>query len=358
MNRKEQELFLALCGYQKTDRQKIKMMIKEYASPELLGQLFCNRMQATAYGVIRDSDALQLVDREFRNALGSAYEQNVSKNKSFIQCICLLTELLQKHKNKYAMLKGALLCQRYPEGFRTSNDVDLLVRPEDITEIGDTLLSAGFRQGYLRNGTFEAAPRSRIIESRMTRGETVPYIKEVNLPFMRFLEVDINFSQDYKNGDGLLLNSMLNNVQTVTVKGLTLETLDKYDFLIHLCCHLYKEATTLPWVEMGRDMTFYKFCDIYMTLSDFLPIEIDQLFFRAQELGADAICSCVLLWTDALLQMATPQMQEYAKTNLRGREVLLNQVIDPIGHRNLVYTETDIRRRFFSRNRIKLLKEV
>lgn len=256
------------------------------------------------------------------------------------------------------MLKGAFLCQCYPEGFRTSNDVDLLVRPEDITEIGETLISAGFRQGYIRNGTFEAASRYRIIESRMTRGETVPYIKEVNLPFMRFLEVDINFSQDYKNGDGLLLNSMLNNVRTVTVKGLTLETLDKYDFLIHLCCHLYKEATTLPWIEMGRDMTLYKFCDICMMLSEFLPVEIGKLFLRAKELGAEAICSCVLLWTDALFQIATPQMQEYAKTNLRGREVLLHQVFDPVGHRHLIYTETDIRRRFFSRNRIKLLKEV
>ena len=27
----------------------------------------------------------------------------------------------------------------------------------------------------------------------MMRGETVPYIKEVDLPFMKYLEVDINF---------------------------------------------------------------------------------------------------------------------------------------------------------------------
>jgi hypothetical protein len=358
MNRREQELFLALCSFKKADKQKIRGMLEEYGTPEVLGQLFCNRMQAVAYGVIKDSGALNLADREFRNALAAAYEQNVSKNKSFFHSINLLTDILQEHRNRYAMLKGALLCKLYPDGYRTSNDIDLLVRPGDITEIGETLTAAGFRQGYIRNGVFEAADRSKIIESRMTRGETVPYILTVNLPFMPFLEVDINFSQDYKNGDGLMLESMMSHVQTVNNQGVKLETLNKYDFFIHLCCHLYKEATTLPWVKMGRDMTFYKFCDIYMLMFAFLPIEIDKLFCRAKELGAEAICSCVMLWTDALFQTATPQIQEYAKKNLEGRESILSEVIDPTGGRHLIYTEKDIRRRFFTGNRMRLLKEV
>lgn len=256
------------------------------------------------------------------------------------------------------MLKGALLCKLYPEGYRTSNDIDLLVRPGDITEIGEALTAAGFRQGYVRNGVFEAADRSEIIKSRMTRGETVPYILAVNLPFLPFLEVDINFSQDYKNGDERMLESMLSRVQTVNIRGVQMETLNKYDFFIHLCCHLYKEATTLPWVRMGRDMTLYKFCDIYLLMFAFLPIEIDKLFCRAKELGAEAICSCVMLWTDALFQTATPQIQEYAKKNLDGRESILSEVIDPTGGRRLIYTEKDIRRRFFAGDRMKLLKEV
>lgn len=358
MNNKEQELFLELCSFRKANRQKIKDLLKENGTPEVLGQLFCNRMQAVAYGVIRDSGALSIVNREFKNSLEAAYEHNVNKNKSFFQCIDLLSDILRGHKNKYAMLKGALLCKIYPEGYRTSNDIDLLVRPKDVTEIGDALIARGFRQGYIRNGEFEAADRSKIIESRMTRGETVPYILEVNLPSMRFLEVDINFSQDYKNSNGVLLESMLSHKQTVNIKGMKLETLDKYDFFIHLCCHLYKEAATLPWIRMGRDMTLYKFCDIYMLMVDFLPIEIDKLFIRAQELGTEEICSCVMLWTDALFGAATPQIQEYAKTGLRHKESILNGVVDPTGQRRLIYTERDIRRRFFSHNRIKLLKEV
>lgn len=170
--------------------------------------------------------------------------------------------------DKYAMLKGAYLCEVYPEGCRTSNDIDLLVKPEDVTEIGNRLSSAGFKQGNIRNGEFKAASRREIIESKMTRGETVPYIKEVGLPAMRFLEVDINFSLDYKPGDTGLVCEMINNAVTEEFDDLRVRTLRRDDFFIHLCSHLYKEATTLPWVEMMRDMTAYKYADIYLLLSD------------------------------------------------------------------------------------------
>lgn len=102
----------------------------------------------------------------------------------------------------------------------------------------------------------------------MMRGETVPYIKEVNLPGMQFLEVDINFSLDYKPGNVDLLEEMLNNSIVAKLGEYEVHTLRHEDFFVHLCSHLYKEATTLPWVEMMRDMTLYKYCDMYMLLND------------------------------------------------------------------------------------------
>lgn len=113
-------------------------------------------------------------------------------------CIRYITEVLSKCSCTYAMLKGALLCRCYPEGYRTSNDIDLLVHPSDVTLIANALSAAGFRQGSVRNDRFIAATRQEIIESKMMRGETVPFIKEMNLPGMKYLEVDINFFLDYK----------------------------------------------------------------------------------------------------------------------------------------------------------------
>ena len=255
MREKEKQLFKALCKFK--DKFTEPSLI-ECATPNVLGHLFFHRMQGIAYGVLKENGFLGNVNREFRNSLGAAYEQNVQRNESFKKCISMLCEILNQDECKVAMLKGAYLCTHYPDGYRTSNDVDLLVHPKDVTAIGSRLFDAGFRQGNVRNGEFVAATRQEIIESKMLRGETVPYIKEVNLPFMKFFEVDINFSLDYKSGDEGTLSDMLSRVSIKNEKELSIPTLDDADFFIHLCTHLYKEATTLAWIKMHRDMTLYK----------------------------------------------------------------------------------------------------
>ncbi len=201
MKKQEKELFKALCSFK---AKEFDEDLLKAATPGVLGCLFFNRMQAIAYGVLKEYGLLGKVNREFRNSLKGAYEQNLEKNRSLFWCINHVEEALSKCGAKYAMLKGAYLCKAYPEGFRTSNDIDLLVHPKDVTEIGNALLSAGFKQGNVRNGSFIPATRKEIIESKMMRGETVPYIKEIGISGMQFLEVDINFSLDYKPGDTML----------------------------------------------------------------------------------------------------------------------------------------------------------
>lgn len=158
-------------------------------------------MQGVAYDTLKKHNLLGKVNREFRNSLGAAYEQNVQKNRSFMRCVKMLSEILSPCSCSINMLKGAFLCAHYPEGYRTSNDVDLHVLPKDVTTVGNYLSHAEFQQENIRNGEFIPATRQEIIESNMLSGETVPYIKEVNLPFIKFFEVDINFSLYYKNVD-------------------------------------------------------------------------------------------------------------------------------------------------------------
>ena len=38
---------------------------------------------------------------------------------------------LEENDANYALLKGAYLCSLYPLGYRTSNDIDVLVLPEN-----------------------------------------------------------------------------------------------------------------------------------------------------------------------------------------------------------------------------------
>lgn len=355
MKKQEKELFKALCSFK---AEEFDESLLQAATPIVLGHLFFNRMQAVAYGVLKKHNLLGKVNREFRNSLKGAYEQNLEKNRSFFWCISHVEDALSKCGAKYAMLKGAYLCKAYPEGFRTSNDIDLLVHPRDVTEIGNSLLSAGFKQGNVRNGSFILATRKEIIESKMMRGETVPYIKEIDLPGMQFLEVDINFSLDYKPGDTVLFEDMIENTSIREIDNLKVRTLRDDDFFVHLCSHIYKEATTLPWVEMMRDMTLYKYADIYMLLSDMTETEIDALFVRAKQTDTEKICAFTVAQTTELFNFKNAYAVEKANGILKNDPEFIHVIVSPKDKKTFVFTEKSVETRFFADDRKSLLEEV
>ncbi len=354
MNSKEKRLFETLCDFEGPGPDP---SLLQYATPHVLGLLFFNRMQAAAYGTLNKNGLLGQVHREFRNSLRNAYEQNLIKNRSFYACVEQVSKALSGLECQYAMLKGAVLCGLYPKGYRTSNDIDLLVLPEDVTDIGKALNAAGFQQGNVRSDQFIPASRRDIIQSKMMRGETVPYVKEVNLPGMRFLEVDLNFSLDYKNNRDDIPGNLLQRVHTAVIDGLSVRTLEQNDFFIHLCCHLYKEASTLPWVRMNRDMTLYKYCDIDFLLSKMTPRATARMFGRARELGLERVCSYAIVQTSALLDVKNQPALDTAQSLLRDHHDWFHTVISPEDNKAFVYEEKDIRERFYLENRCSCLKE-
>ncbi len=358
MNKYEKELFLTLCDFMEPNKAKLEDLVYQYSTPSVLGQLLFNRMQGAAYGVLRNCELLGRVNREFRNTLRDAYKLNVEKNQSFEKSLGFLNESLKNTLVPYAMLKGAVLCGLYPKGMRTCNDIDLLVLSEDVTEIGNALKQAGFRQGYIRNDMFFPAERKDIVASKMMRGETIPYVYEIGLPFMKHLEIDINYSVDYKNSDSNVIQNMLSKRRSVApFDTCEITTLDTTDFFIHLCCHLYKEATTYPWIVMQRDMTMYKFSDIHYYLSKMTDEEISKAFERAGQLNAAEVCSCVVLWTEQLFPTIDKLAVTQARVVLDGKMDILDNVIDPKENKFYCYKTSDVWERFFSTNRISLLKE-
>lgn len=355
MRQKEKELFKNLCSFKE---EKFDESLLDAATPEVLGHLFFNRMQAVAFGTLEKHGLLGKVNREFRNSIMGAYKQNIEKNKSFFFCVRQVEKALSACPCKYAMLKGAYLCKAYPEGYRTSNDIDLLVLPKDVTEIGNSLINDGFKQGNIRNGKFEPATRKEIIESKMMRGETVPFIKEVNLPGMRFLEVDLNFSLDYKPEDTVFLEEMIKNTVLVKLGDFSVHTLRMDDFFVHLCSHLYKEASTISWIEMKRDMTLYKYCDIYMLLDDIDKEQIDFLFKRAKKLGKEKICAFAVIETAELFCFENSYAVEVAKKVLSQDSDFIHIINSPQEKKQYIFSEKNIVKRFFAADRKKLLTEV
>ena len=232
-----------------------------------------------------------------------------------------------------------------------------MVRPEDISEIGDALKNAGFMQGYIKNDTFVPATRSEIIRSRVMNGETVPYIKEVNFPFMKYLEIDINFSLDYKNGDSANLSEMISRAKKITTKNTEIVTLDKYDFIIHLCEHLYKEATTMPWIKMKRDMTLYKYCDLYYLLQDFGEFDSLMLISRIKLTNTEDTCYYAIASTKYLFNNDCKAYNYFFRSIKPKDHRILERIENPSGAKPLFYKEKNIKKRFFSNNRVSMIGE-
>ena len=357
MNENEKQLTLARCDPVAPCPEKIEKLIsKGAATSAVLGELLFNRMGAVACKVLCDCGLIQSVNREFRNTLTNTARLNIEYNKSFAAELRSLAAIMAPFTGKYVFLKGAYLYDLFPPGCRTSNDADILAAPECVTRIGEALTASGFLQGNVRNGEFVPASRSEIINSKMMRGETVPYIKKTDHPFMRFFEVDINFSLGYKSGDSDTVRDILESSVLYKDGETVIPIPCDNDFMLQLCAHLYKEASVYPWIKMKRDMTLYKYVDIYYLLSKRDMTDAEKLIKRAVALGLQDACyyaftSVCELFSDKKSGSLRDKIAPFSDCGA------ILKVISPSDKKLFYYKEANVKKRFFARNRIDLLEE-
>lgn len=355
--RQEQRLTLELCKLVNPNKKRIQEILeKPLDYPFVLGQLLYNRMGAAAYQTLNECNLLGDVNREFRNVLMAIYQSDYKKTESFIECVDQTGRMLEEADFPYVLLKGAYLASIYPKGTRTSNDIDLLIRPKDITKLSALLSAHGFQQGYLRNRTFVPATRMKIIQCRMNRGETVPFVKKAALPEMEYCEIDINFSigaTPYQKTE--ITEAMLENRRRLIQNRIP--TLAPVDFFIHLCVHLFKEATVINWVKMGNDLSLYKFCDLYVLIGQWL----DEEFLKALEKRVDAFglqreCYFALRFMEELFQPHSGLLQELLEVIKPSDTAYLKEIID-LSENKTYYHEKSFSEWLFCGRRMEHLHE-
>ena len=256
---------------------------------QLLGEICLNRIEGLAYIKLRNKKGE--FPKEFIQTLENVYTANQEENKKYKQSLKELARIFEQASFDYAFLKGSILITKiYEEGIRRSNDVDILINESSITECQNLLISNGFVQGFkVGNNEIRNATRKEIIISRMNYGETVPFVKKIN---GEVLVVDLNFSLDYKPEIGeSTVKKMLDKKVELNYEDVKLCTLQYIDFLIHLCCHLYKEATTFDWIKRNRDLQLYKFSDINILINLYINDDnVGKLVGRIIELGVVKEC--------------------------------------------------------------------
>ena len=114
----------------------------------------------------------------------------------------------------------------------------------------------------------------------------------------------------------------------------------------------------MPWVEMKRDMTLYKYADIYMLLHDMTEREINAVFARAIALGLENVCAYAILETAGLFDMENHPAVEMAWQTLANDKDMLYRVVSPRENKVYTYRTKDVTKRFFMDDRLRDLKEV
>lgn len=329
----ENQFILQLCKINTYDREKMISLINDGLDyPYILGHLLYNRVGGAAYTVLKESNLLFNMNREFRNTLKMVYDCNCIRQDSSKKVLSLLCRMFDNIGVPYALLKGSFLVDIYSKGIRTSNDVDILVNQNNISAITEMLRNNGFKQGNIRSGKFLEATRLEILSSRLNRGETVPFIKEVDLPQMEFCEIDINYSFDYKaRQETNIVEEFLNNTQpSINTEYGSMNTLKISYFLIQLCLHLYKEATVLNWVKMGRDISLYKYMDIYVFIYKFFDENFsDEFISIVKKYNLERECYYTLYYTKLLFDISNEYLNNILKCICPTNLEYLKHIFDP-----------------------------
>ena len=321
----------------------------------IIGGIILNRIVGIAYYNM-DMSSINKESRKCLTILKKYYEKQYD---SFIKRLQFITTILKEVDFQYAFLKGAFLIPAlYTRGQRISNDIDILINADDVCKIQHILMENEFVQGHCdENGNIVPATRREIIEAKMNYGETVPFLRCFN---NEIFEVDLNFSMDYKaQGSKDIVDEMLQDAEVYVSDLVCVQTLSKPDFLIHLCCHLFKEATTYDWLVNRRDLMLYKFSDINVFINTYGNVLFfEDLVKKIESYHVEKACyytffNASKIYPRLMLVAGFEEMLE----RIRPISIeFLKEIVSPKERRSYMY-DLDFADWFDCTNRISMLHE-
>lgn len=235
----------------------------------VLGFLSLHRIEGLFYKKVT---ALGIIlPLKVNKVLKTAFDRQKRRVEFLREQVNEISSTLVSHNVEHVLLKGSVFANStnelaiYVDGERSSNDIDILVKPDKITDLSNHLKKLGYIQGIFDETTNSIIPFSRkeVLSRRMNRGEVAPFIKLTKNAEVPFIEIDINFSLgNTPNEFNELLGRMIDN--RVLSKGkFDFYALDLEMFFIHLIMHQYKESCLYFMVSRSKDIDIYKLADIY-----------------------------------------------------------------------------------------------
>jgi hypothetical protein len=188
----------------------------------------------------------------------------------------------------YVIRKGPILTEGiYRDlGSRRMGDLDVLMNPDSLPAFAAMAGDLGYEQGHLSGNAERVVPFDRetqLVWRVALTNSTLPFLKPAQRDDVEVFVLDPCFNLfQPRSGITADVADFLSRSVPTTAFGEPTRMLDPVDQVIDSCIQLHVEATTLMYIEIGKDLMVLKYLDLVELLRRLPPDGIQILSARAR----------------------------------------------------------------------------
>ncbi len=242
---------------------------------DLIFQLVTHRTLNMFCYNLKKYDLFGKLEKELQRLMETQWQVYAERNSYYLQELTAVLNEFAKYNLVVPIVKGNLLVSKiYPAlESRIFNDIDMLMKLDDVAPVTKALEGLGFVQGHYdeKKGIIVEATRQEKMLQQMVSHELQEFQKLTGNRFAKLIQVDVNHDILWKGRCPYKVptRELIERAIPVEINGTQGYMLDYIDNIIQLSCHLYKEATLMMWITDLRDLKIYKFADLYIFIKKF-----------------------------------------------------------------------------------------
>ena len=264
--------------------------------------------------MLTDREGVPVIPSQHRWLLDAAYLAVKRRNQAILEELGVITTALSEAGVRVVVRKGGYLTRAlYGDvGVRRMSDMDLLVESgEAAAATRERLVELGYVQGDATRNGRRVQPLSRQSQLHWTLNlnSLPPFVRTTSDPYVEQLYIDVRTNLVTASaGVDVSTADIVRHARTIETDGRTMLAPSYEHGLLDLCLHLFREATTIYYIEAGKDLTLMKFCDVAEYLEWSAP-HLDQAAFLedARRYGVLGPVYFALHFTDALYPDVVPR---------------------------------------------------
>jgi Uncharacterised nucleotidyltransferase len=220
-----------------------------------------------------------------------AYEGNRRRNVALGDEYAKVVRGLYAAGLGYAIRKGPVLTEGvyHDLGSRRMGDLDVLLHPKSFPEFAAVANDLGYQQGHLSGNAEHVVAFDRetqLVWRVALANSTLPFLKPAQRDDVEVFVLDPCFSLfQPRSGITADVGDFLARAVETTAFGEPSRMLDPVDQVIDCCVQVHVEATTLMYIEMGKDLMVLKFLDLVELLRGLSGEARGTLSARVREYG-------------------------------------------------------------------------